>query len=303
MWRGLIPFYYRTFEEDKTEAVIDKRYAIALFLIFFSLSQINSEALDVFDLKPAGADAYNPAEVLKLTPGTPIVITIGKQNLPAARGVGVVRWFFKIYVNSLLGSITETAFFQERTAGDSWDFYREIPFQIPLPAEEGQYRIEIYLEDLIGGRFFADSRSFFVFYREKSDPERPLTEEPASEEESFYSFRMDNIKVEVLETQRTGTRLEIVVLIGNNGPRTWVGIFDAAFGDTQGNYFRALKEGIIRADGFGGVDLTEGASREIRIYFDTKPFEPENIMFLEIFFRGKERGKIEQIPVPWKKQS
>ncbi len=78
---------------------------------------------------------------------------------------------------------------------------------------------------------------------------------------------------------------------------------DAAFADGTGSYIKALKTGIIQADGWGGVDLGSGERKMVRISFDTGKRTIHRIQTLDLYLRGKERVSIEEIPVPWRSSS
>ncbi len=263
-----------------------------------------AEELDLFTLIQPDLKGGNTLEtgetLIQFRPGQQIQILIEKAGLKSSRGVGAVRWFFKLYSSTALLLIGETSFYQETVTQPTWKFHREIPYFIPESFTAGTYRLEIYLEDMIGGTYYADSESFSLAEparKETAAAEATPAETPGAN--PGYRLSLDSVEIEVIETSQKDSTLTVSILFTNNGSQVWIGILDAAFANESGSYFKAVKTGIIQSDGWGGVDLASGEKKVVKIAFDTGRFIINRIRALDIYFRGKERGRMEEIPVPW----
>ncbi len=282
---------------------------LSMALLLSAVSGVAAEELDVFlliepDVKNAGQIAEQGGTP-EFSPGQTIQIVIGKSGLRASRGTGAVRWFFKIYSATALLLVGDTHAYRETVTATEWNFAREISFTIPESFDPGPYRIEIYLEDMIGGTFYADTESFTIVRKESALEATGSESQPETEPAAISEYRLsiDSVDLEIVETSQTGSILTVSFLIVNNGNPVWIGILDAAFADGTGSYIKALKTGIIQADGWGGVDLGSGERKMVRISFDTGKRTIHRIQTLDLYLRGKERVSIEEIPVPWRSSS
>ncbi len=199
-------------------------------LLLSAVSGVAAEELDVFlliepDVKNAGQIAEQGGTP-EFSPGQTIQIVIGKSGLRASRGTGAVRWFFKIYSATALLLVGDTHAYREPVTATEWNFAREISFTIPESFDPGPYGIEIYLEDMIGGTFYADTESFTIVRKESALEATGSESQPETEPAAISEYRLsiDSVDLEIVETSQTGSILTVSFLIVNNGNPVWIGI-------------------------------------------------------------------------------
>jgi hypothetical protein len=164
-----------------------------------------------------------------------------------------------LYSSTALLLIGETSFYQETVTQPTWKFHREIPYFIPESFTAGTYRLEIYLEDMIGGTYYADSESFTLAEparKEIAAAEATPTEIPEANQGVPAQHRLGRDRSG--RTSQKDSTLTVSILFTNNGSQVWIGILDAAFANESGSYFKAIKDGNHPIRRVGRVDLASG---------------------------------------------
>lgn len=276
-------------------------YVLFSALFILASASLSAVELDRFWIVSGGAQSGASQRLLHpvFQPGESFTTLFRLRDLDSEQGLGSVTWNFRYYVNGQLRFVSDTETYSSYQEG-LWSFERRKDFTISSDSMRGKHRIDLFFKDNVSGRICQGEVNFSVQGRpfQPSQSQEAAVESYISTSAAYRTVWLKDVSVQLSSVHRESNQLVCTFLARSYGKDTWLGFEDGYIIDDSGKRHEAMVGGLIRSNGWGGLDLVAGISMKGSVYFDAYASDIRSIQILDIEFGGKEKGRWENIPVP-----